>query len=98
MKKCECGNKHPRRFAEISAKHTDHECHASNDDLEFRAEDIGIDDGEYVCFTLCLDCGRIQGKFPFNADTYSETGNKEKSDPDWTEVDEFMEQHWGCCQ
>ena len=28
-------------------------------------EGIGIDDGEdYLAFAYCLDCGKIQGKFP----------------------------------
>lgn len=26
--------------------------------------DMGIGGGDYVEFTYCLDCGRIQGKFP----------------------------------
>jgi len=31
--------------------------------------DLNIGEGDYVNFEICLDCGRIQGRFPITDET-----------------------------
>jgi hypothetical protein len=54
------------RILNISAKCSDL-CHTNLGDLEsngYVPEGLGIGNGDYLEFKLCLDCGQVQGKFP----------------------------------
>jgi hypothetical protein len=44
-------------------------CHISINGKEgdgYVPDDIGIGGGDYITFTYCLDCGKIQGDFPIS--------------------------------
>jgi len=54
------------RIASINAKSSDLNC-VEIDGIEhdgYVPDDIGIGGGDYVEFTWCLHCGKIQGDFP----------------------------------
>ena len=60
---CECGSE---RLTYISAKCNDSFL-ANFDNIRYAGyvnPAFGIGDGDYIEFTFCLDCGRIQGEFP----------------------------------
>lgn len=40
-------------------------------------KDLGIGGGDYVEFKMCLDCGKVQGKFPLNKCTLEQTDTNE---------------------
>ena len=73
---CKCGG---QRIANISAKSNDmnfiniNTCDGDYDGYVPR--DMGIGGGDYVRFSWCLDCGRIQGDFPLAA-TRLEVGDE----------------------
>lgn len=61
---CTCGSS---RHARVSAKTDDRACVAIVGGRAvggYPPSDMGIGGGDYVNFTYCLDCGRIQGKWP----------------------------------
>lgn len=60
---CECGSD---RVAEVTAKCSDL-FHLYYKDVEYNGYvkyGIGLGGGDYIEFEYCLECGRIQGKFP----------------------------------
>jgi len=70
---CECGSE---RIAMVNAKCSDL-CQFVIDDYEkvgYVQSDVGIGDGDYIEFDYCLDCGRIQGKFPVETPKKEEDG------------------------
>lgn len=61
-----CQNCKKTRLLSVSAKCSDL-CSVSIGDYEhegYLPDGFNIGSGDYVEFELCLDCGRIQGKFP----------------------------------
>jgi len=45
--------------------------------------DLGIGDGDYLEFDLCLDCGQIQGDFPLpSSKLESVSDSEDESDSD----------------
>lgn len=61
-----------KRLASVNAKCSDMCCYTSEDlttEDDYVPSGRGIDGdgkgyGDYIIFDYCLDCGRIQGKFP----------------------------------
>lgn len=75
MKTCDqCGS---TRLLAASAKCSDL-CHVAevnepHRDLDgYVPRDCGIGGGDYVEFTWCLQCGKIQGSFPMNEDPFED--------------------------
>ncbi len=72
MKCDKCGSE---RVAGVNGKCSDM-CHYTLGDFEmdgYVPKKVGIGGGDYLDFDYCLDCGKLQGKFPV------ETPEK----PDW---------------
>lgn len=67
-----CDNCGSGRVATITAKCSDLFCFSYNDiDYDgYVPDDLGIADesgyGDYVEFSYCLECGKIQGEFPIS--------------------------------
>lgn len=69
-----CQHCQGKELINISAKHSDSfSCHYTNNTSRLDHEGYGFDRlpwngeqcfGDYLCFTLCITCGRIQGCFP----------------------------------
>ena len=61
--KCSCGSS---RIAKVSGKTSD--CcvfwYKKMESDGYVPDDVGIGGGDYIEFSYCLDCGKIQGKFP----------------------------------
>lgn len=60
---CTCGS---NRIVNVTGKTSDL-CFISYEDLEhdgYVPSNLNIGGGDYLEFSMCLDCGRIQGKFP----------------------------------
>lgn len=77
---CECGSE---RIAEVSGKCSD-QCSIQLGDFsrdDYVPSDMGIGGGDYLNFSYCLDCGRIQGTFPLDQTELEET----ELDPDGDE-------------
>lgn len=73
--KCNCGSE---RIAQISGK-TDDRCFVRLGNKEkngYAPDGMNVGGGDYLNFKLCLDCGKIQGKFPV-AQTEMEAINEE---------------------
>jgi hypothetical protein len=71
---CTC---EPKRIASINAKCSDL-CYIRIGQSEhdgYVPDDMGIGGGDYINFDLCLECGKIQGKFP----VITELENQEES-------------------
>lgn len=66
-----CDNCNSIRIVSVVAKCSDM-CHASFGNTEhegYAPQEIGISDSEdYLQFSYCLDCGKIQGNFPIEED------------------------------
>jgi hypothetical protein len=59
--KCESG-----RIAQIGAKCSDC-CGVTLNKVNYDGyvpKDLGVGGGDYIEFNLCLDCGKVQGRFP----------------------------------
>jgi hypothetical protein len=39
-------------------------CIGNNDHDGYVPNDLGIGGGDYIQFSYCMDCGKIQGSFP----------------------------------
>lgn len=69
---CTCGSD---RIGHISAKCSD----LSNFSYKEKEHDgyvpnnIEVGGGDYIEFSFCLDCGRIQGAFPISEETVNES-------------------------
>jgi len=52
--------------------------HLDYEHIGYLLPDIGIgNDDDYITFTYCLECGKIQGKFPISDDTVKDVLYKE---------------------
>lgn len=61
--KCACSSE---RIVRVSGK-TDDRCFVqlgNNEKNDYVPGDMNIGGGDYLNFHLCLDCGKVQGKFP----------------------------------
>jgi len=71
-----CGSK---RVMSISSKASDCSSWSIGENSQdgYLPRDLGIGGGDYVDFSYCLDCGKIQGEFP-HPETGVEQGNDYK--------------------
>lgn len=70
------------RLATVTAK-CDDRCSVTVGENDNRSDyvprDMGIGGGDYVEFSYCLDCGRIQGRFPVPKTALEESGEEDIS-------------------
>jgi hypothetical protein len=62
-----CQRCNSNRLLRVSAKSGDCnalEFHNNNTIHDYVPYDLGLGGGDYVKFTVCLDCGQMQGEFP----------------------------------
>ncbi len=48
--------------------------------VDYVPEDMGIGGGDYVEFTYCLECGKIQGEFPVKDPGFASSEEEEDCD------------------
>jgi hypothetical protein len=63
MKTCKCGSS---RILSVTGKTSDM-CFVKYDSIEhdgYVPGGLNIGDGDYIEIDLCMDCGKVQGKFP----------------------------------
>jgi hypothetical protein len=63
MSECICGS---ARILSVNAKCSDL-CFVSingHEKSDYVPDDLGIGGGDYIELELCLNCGKVQGKFP----------------------------------
>lgn len=46
----------------------DNNCH------DYLPDDLGLGGGDYLRFSMCLDCGQVQGQFPVEAESMGGSG------------------------
>ena len=78
---CSC-----ERLATVKGKTSDR-CFFAVGDLyrsDYVPDDVGIGGGDYLSFSYCLNCGRIQGQFPISLETIQAVFGKEgDEDESW---------------
>lgn len=91
--KCACGSE---RLCVVQAKCSDM-FSAQVGEAEYDGyvpDDLGISDGDYVEFTYCLDCGKIQGTWPLPETEMEKQAAREHADDlDQQDLDENRDQN-----
>lgn len=68
-----CKHCQSTRILEVSSKASDlHSWSIGNYGCEdgYLPDDFGIGGGDYIDFSLCLDCGKVDGEFPLPVTEY----------------------------
>ena len=74
-----CKNCKSNRSLSVSAKCDDRvslQCNQAEMDNDYLPDDCGIGGGDYIEFTLCLECGRVQGTWPLPDPAFSKSNEK----------------------
>ena len=70
-----CDNCGSERILGVGAKCSDL-CVVNFNDIDkegYVPHDVGLGGGDYLEFNVCLECGKVQGKFPLEDPEFSQT-------------------------